>query len=312
MKAIRCLKYGGSENLVMSEVKKPSPKANEVLIKIKATSVTASDVLIRRLNEPAIPKFMLQLIFGFGKPRNPILGMVTSGVVVEKGTQVTSFNTGDEVFAYGSTSPLKHRFGSYAEFICLPEDWNIAVKPKNVSFEEAAAIPYGGLLASHLINQTDINNGDEVLVYGASGSIGTAAVQLAKIAGARVTSVCSGRNFEMINSLGSDKVIDYTVANAEDQLGTYKYVIDAVGNSKTSSLKEMSKEALIDGGKYISIDNGVPKTPKKAFLKLRELAESGRFKAVIDKVFPLEKMAEAHNYVERGHKRGNVIITVCK
>jgi len=312
MKAIRCLRYGSSENLVMSEVKKPSPKANEVLIKIQATSVTASDVLLRRLNEPAIPKFMLQLIFGFGKPRNPILGMVTSGIVVEKGPEVTSFNLGDEVFAYGSISPLKHHFGSYAEFICLPQDWNIAIKPKNVSFEEAAAIPYGGLLASHLINQTKIKSGDKVLIYGASGSIGTAAVQLAKIAGAQVTSVCSKRNFEMVNTLGSDKVIDYTDANAEDQLGTYKYVIDAVGNSKTSSLKEMSKEALIDGGKYISIDNGVPKTPKKAFLKLRKLMESGRFKAVIDKVFPLEKMAEAHNYVETGHKRGNVIITVCK
>lgn len=310
MKAIKCLKYGGPENLVISDVKKPSPKANEVLIKIKATSVTASDILIRKLNEPAIPKFILQLIFGFGKPRNPILGMVTSGVVVEKGPQVTSFNLGDEVFAYGSISPLKHRFGSYAEFICLPQDWNIAIKPKNVSFEEVAAIPYGGLLASHLINQIEIKNGDEVLIYGASGSIGTAAVQLAKIAGAQVTSVCSERNFELVHSLGSDKVIDYTAENAADELGKYKYVVDAVGKSKTSSLKEKSKSALVDGGKYLSIDNGVPKTPKKAFLRLKELAESGRLKPVIDKVFPLEKMAEAHNYVELGHKRGNVVITV--
>ena len=310
MKAIRCLKYGGSENLVLADVEKPLPKASEVLIKIKATSVTASDILIRKLNEPPIPRFILQLIFGFGKPRNPILGMVSSGVVVEKGAQVTSFNIGDEVFAYGSISPMKHRFGSYAEFICLPQDWNIAKKPKNVSFEEAAAIPYGGLLASHLINQTKIKNGDEVLIYGASGSIGTAALQLAKYAGAQVTSVCSGRNFELVNSLGSNKVIDYTAANAEDELGTYTYVIDAVGNSKTSKLKEKSKGALTDGGKYLSIDNGVPKTPKEAFLKLRELVESGRLKPVIDKVFPLEKMAEAHNYVERGHKRGNVIITV--
>jgi len=310
MKAIRCLKYGGSENLVMGDFKKPSPKANEVLIKIKATSVTASDILIRKLNEPPIPRFILQLIFGFGKPRNPILGMVSSGVVVEKGAQVTSFNIGDEVFAYGSISPMKHRFGSYAEFICLPQDWNIAKKPKNVSFEEAAAIPYGGLLASHLINQTKIKNGDEVLIYGASGSIGTAALQLAKYAGAQVTSVCSGRNFELVNSLGSNKVIDYTAANAEDELGTYTYVIDAVGNSKTSKLKEKSKGALTDGGKYLSIDNGVPKTPKSAFLKIRELAESGKLRPVIDRVFSLEKMAEAHNYVERGHKRGNVIISV--
>jgi NADPH:quinone reductase-like Zn-dependent oxidoreductase len=310
MKAIRCLKYGGAENLVMDEFEKPSPKANEVLIKIKATSVTASDMLIRRLNEPPIPKFILQLIFGFGKPRNPILGMVSSGVVVDKGAKVTAFNIGEEVFAYGSISSMKHRFGSYAEFICLPQDWNITIKPNNVSFEEAAAIPYGGLLASHLINQANIKNGDEVLIYGASGSIGTSALQLAKNAGAQVTSVCSKRNFELVRSLGSDKVIDYTAENAENKLGTYNYVIDAVGNSKTSILKEKSKGALTDGGKYLSIDNGVPKTPKKAFLKLRELVESGRLKPVIDKVFPLEKMAEAHNYVERGHKRGNVVISV--
>lgn len=310
MKAIRCLKYGGSENLVVDEFEMPSPKANEVLVEIKAVSVTASDVLIRKLDEPPIPKFILQLIFGFGKPRNPILGMVSSGIVVGKGSQVTSFNIGDEVFAYGSISPMKHRFGSYAEFICLPEDWNISLKPKNVSFEEAAAIPYGGLLAAHLINQTDIHKGDEVLIYGASGSIGTAAVQLAKNAGAQVTSVCSERNFELVRSLGSDEVIDYTAANAENELGTYKYVIDTVGNSKTSTLKEKSKLALSDGGKYLSIDNGVPKTPKSAFLKLRELVENGKLKPVIDKVFPLEKMAEAHNYVEQGHKRGNIIITV--
>ena len=311
MKAIRCVKYGGAENLVMDDFEKPSPKAKEVLIKIKATSVTASDVLIRRLNEPPIPKFILQLIFGFGKPRNPILGMVSSGVVVDKGAEVTSFNIGDEVFAYGSVSPMKHRFGSYAEFICLPQDWNIALKPKNLSFEEAAAIPYGGLLASHLINQIEIKNGDEVLIYGASGSIGTTAVQLAKNAGAQVTGVCSAKNFELVKSLGSDKVIDYTAANAEEKLSTYKYVLDAAGNSKTSTLKEKSKRTLTEGGKYLSIDNGVPKTPKSAFLKLRELAESGKLKPVIDKVFPLEKMAEAHDYVERGHKRGNVIVTVC-
>jgi NADPH:quinone reductase-like Zn-dependent oxidoreductase len=310
MKAIRCLKYGGHEHLVMDDFEKPSPKANEVLIKIKATSVTASDVLIRRLNEPPIPKFILQLVFGFGKPRNPILGMVSSGVVVAKGAKVGSFNIGDEVFAYGSISSMKHRFGSYAEFICLPQDWNIALKPKNLSFEEAAAIPYGGLLASHLINQTDIRKGDRVLVYGASGSVGTAALQLAKNAGAQVTSVCSQRNFELVNSLGSDKVIDYTAANSEDKLDTYNYVIDAVGNSKTSTLKEKSKRALTDGGKYLSIDNGIPKTPKSAFIKLRKLVESGRLKPVIDKVFPLEKIAEAHNYVELGHKRGNVIISV--
>lgn len=310
MKAIECLKYGSCENLVLTEVEKPTPKENEVLIKIKATSVTTSDVLIRRLNVPPIQRFILQLIFGFGKPRNPILGMVSSGIIEAKGKDVTVFNVGDEVFAYGSVSPTKRHFGSYAEYICLPEDWNIALKPANLEFEEAAAIPYGGLLASHLLKKTSISRGDKVLIYGASGSIGTMAIQLAKHAGAHVTSVCSSRNFELVNSLGSDQVIDYTAENSESQLETYKYVVDAVGNSKSSTLKEQSKKALTPDGKYISIDHGTPLTPKDAFLNLKSLAEQDKIKPVIDRVYTLEKMAEAHEYVEMGHKRGNVVITI--
>lgn len=310
MKAIKCLKYGTADNLVLTEVERPSPKDNEVLIKIQATSVTTSDVLIRGLKASPIAKFIVQLIFGFGQPRNPILGMVSAGVVEGKGKGVSSFEIGDEVFAYGSVSPTKRHFGSYAEYICLPEDWNIAHKPSNLSFEEAAAIPYGGLLASHLLKKTTINKGDKVLIYGASGSIGTMAIQLAKLAGANVTSVCSSKNFELVKSLGSDHVIDYTAENAEAQLETYKYVIDAVGNSKSSALKEKSKKALTQNGKYISIDHGTPLTPKEAFVNLKTLAEQEKIKAVIDRVYPLEKMAEAHQYVEKGHKRGNVVITV--
>lgn len=310
MKAIECLKYGGVENLRVAEVDKPTPKANEVLIKIHATSVTASDVLIRRLNEPAVPRFILQLIFGFGKPRNPILGMVSAGTIESKGEDVTGFEIGDEVFAYGSVSPTKRHFGSYAEYICLPEDWNIAHKPANRSFEEAAALPYGGLLATHLLKKASLKQGDKVLIYGASGSIGTMAIQLAKNAGAHVTSVCSSHNFKLVKSLGSDAMIDYRAENAESKLETYKYVIDAVGNSKSSRLKEKSKKALLPKGKYLSIDHGTPLTPKDAFLNLKSLAEQEKIKPVIDSVFPLEKMAEAHAYVEKGHKRGNVIITV--
>jgi NADPH:quinone reductase-like Zn-dependent oxidoreductase len=310
MKAIECLKYGGSENLVLADVEKPRPKNNEVLIEIKATSVTASDVLIRRLKEPLISKFILQIIFGFGKPRNPILGMVSSGVVVAKGENVTSFQIGEEVFAYGSVSATNHRFGSYAEYICLPEDWSIALKPANISHNEAAATPYGGLLAMHLLSKTSIQEGDEVLIYGASGSIGTMAVQLAKIAGAKVTAVCSGKNVDLVKSLGCDWVIDYTLPGAEKQLTTYTYVIDAVGNSKSSLLKEISKKALTVNGKYIFIDTGLPKTPRSAFIQLKNYLAAGKIKPVIDRVYPLEKMAEAHDYVELGHKRGNVIIRV--
>jgi NADPH:quinone reductase-like Zn-dependent oxidoreductase len=310
MKAIECLKYGDAENLVLTEVEKPSPKDNEILIKIHATSVTTSDVLIRRMNEKAIPKFILQCVFGFGKPRKPILGMVSSGVIESKGRSVSSFNIGDEVFAYGSVSPTKRHFGSYAEYICLPEDWHIALKPENISHNEAAAIPYGGLLASHLLSKAAIKKEDKVLIYGASGSIGTMAIQLAKNAGAIVTSVCSGKNFELVKSLGSDFVIDYTREGAELKLETYNYVLDAVGNSKSSTLKEKSKRALSPKGKYISIDDGIPLTPKSAFLNLKSLADQEKIKPVIDKVYPLEKMAEAHTYVEKGHKRGNVIITI--
>lgn len=310
MKAIECLKYGEVENLVLSNVKKPTPKDNEVLIKIRATSVTTSDVLIRRLNEPMIPRFILQLIFGFGRPRNPVLGMVTAGIVERKGKDVTLFEIGDEVFAYGSISPTKRRFGSYAEYICLPEDWNLTLKPVNLCFEEAAAIPYGGLLASHLLKKTNISRNDKVLIYGASGSIGTMAIQLAKHKGAHVTSVCSSRNFELVKSLGSDVMIDYTLENAETQLERYKYVIDAVGNSKSSKLKEKSKKALTSNGKYISIDHGTPLTPKEAFFNLKTLAEQEKITPVIDRIYPLEKIAEAHKYVEMGHKRGNVVITI--
>lgn len=310
MKAIECLKYGSSENLVLKNVEKPIPKDNEVLIRIHATSVTTSDVLIRGLKASPVAKFIVQLIFGFKKPRNPILGMVSSGVIEARGKNVKSFNIGDDVFAYGSVSPMKRKFGSYAEYICLPEDWNLAKKPTNLSFEEAAAIPYGGLLAMHLLKKASLKSGDNVLIYGASGSIGTMAIQLAKNAGATVTSVCSSRNFEMVNALGSNKQIDYTASNAIDQLETYDYVIDAVGYSKTSKLKEKSKNAITSKGKYISIDQGTPLTPKDAFMDLKRLAEQGKIKPVIDCVYPLDKIAEAHKYVETGHKRGNVVITV--
>ena len=192
--------------------------------------MTTSDVLIRGLKASFVAKFMVQLIFGFGKPRNPVLGMVTSGVIESKGKNVTSFNIGDEVFAYGSVSPTKRHFGSYAEYICLPEDWNIALKPANLDFEETAAIPYGGLLASHLLKKTSIKKGDKVLIYGASGSI--------------------------------------------------------------------------------SIDHGTPLTAKAAFLNLKSLAEQEKIKPVIDRVYSLEEITEAHQYVEKGHKIGNVVISV--
>ncbi len=310
MKAIVCTQYGTPDNLIMKEVAKPTPKADEVLIKIHATSVTASDVLIRSMNHPPILKFVLQMVFGFGKPRNPILGMVAAGTVESIGKEVTKFQPGDAVFAYGAVSPTKRRFGSYAEYIALPQDWNLAAKPTNLSYEEAAAIPYGGLLGLSLLSRAKVKPGSKVLIYGASGSIGTMLIQLAKHAGATVTSVCSAKNFDLVTSLGSDQVLDYTQDQAENLLETYDVVFDAVGNAKTSAVKEKSKKALRPNGKYLSIDQGTPQPPKEAFTQLKELAEQGKLTPVIDRSFPLAQMTDAHRYVELGHKKGNVVISV--
>lgn len=310
MKAVVCEKYGDVNHLVMKEMTQPSPKSNEVLIQIKATSVTTSDVLLRKMDVGFIPKILLQMIFGFGKPKNPILGMVTAGTVANVGEKVTQFKKGDDIFAYGSISPMKRHFGSYAEYICLPEDWNIALKPINLSFEEAAALPYGGLLATHIVEKAKIQKGNKVLIYGASGSIGTMALQLAKVAGAEVTSVCSAKNFELVKALGSDKVLDYNAPSALKELENYDVVLDAVGNSKNSAFKEVCKVKLTQKGRYVSIDHGTPLTPKSAFLRLKSLAEEKRIIPVIDKVYALNEMQAAHTFVETGRKRGNVIIKV--
>jgi len=311
MKAIVCTKYGPPEGLVLREVARPIPKDDEILIKIHATSVTASDALIRAMNQPFLLRCLLQAIFGFGKPRNPILGMTLSGVVESSGKTVTSFEKGDKVFAYCSMSATKMRFGSYAEYICLPaEHWNVLTKPTNLTHEQAAALPYGGFLAWHCIKKAHIQSGQKVLIYGASGSIGSMAVQLAKNAGADVTAVCSGNNFELAKSIGADHVIDYTCKDAVSQLERYDFVLDAVGNSKTSALKTVSKSALTAGGRYMSIDDELPSAPLEDFIKLKQMAEQGKLVPVIDRSFPLEEMAQAHAYVDKGHKKGNVVISV--
>jgi alcohol dehydrogenase len=230
--------------------------------------------------------------------------------VESTGKRVTSFKPGDAVFAYGAMSPTKLRFGAYAEYMCLPEDWNLALKPANVTFEEAAAIPYGASLAWYFVKEADMQPQQKVLIYGASGSNGTMAIQFAKNAGAVVTVVCSGKNHEMVQSLGADKVIDYTCDDAVSQLEEYDLAFDAVGESKTSALKTASKSALTPQGKYISVDNGTPSTGREDFLILAELVEQGKLKPVIDRYFPLEEMIQAHKYVEQGHRVGNVVITV--
>jgi len=312
MKAVICSKYGSPEVLKLEEVSKPIPKDKEVLIKIYATAVTASDVLMRGLNAPFIYQFLIQLMMGFGKPKNPIMGMVLSGVVEKVGKHVTTLKKGDFVFASGSMSAFKIRFGAYAEYMCLPEDWNLAIKPSNVSFEEAAAIPYGAGLAWFYFKKMKIEPGHKVLIYGASGSVGLFAIQLAKNAGAVVTAVCSGKNFDLVTSLGADKTIDYTLSNSVSQLEEYHFVFDAVGKTKTSELKIQSKKALTRKGKYISVDDSAPSTSKTDFIKIKNLVEQGQLNPTIDSIYPLEQMVAAHQYVEQGHKKGSVVVSIVK
>jgi NADPH:quinone reductase-like Zn-dependent oxidoreductase len=309
MKAIVCMQYGPPEVLQLKEVEKPTPQHKEVLIKIYATAVTASDSLMRRSDLPFLFSLMRGLGAGLTKPRKSIPGFVVAGEVEAVGKNVTLFKRGDQV--YGSVGM---RLGAFAEYACIAEAGTLtgclAIKPTTTSYEEAAAVPYGAMIASHFLNKGNIRSGQKVLVYGASGSIGTAAVQLAKHAGAEVTGVCSTTNLALVKSLGADKVIDYTAQDSLSADDSYDLILDAVGRRKTSKLKLQCKQALTPGGKYISVDRGMPRPRAEYLVRVKHLIEDGKFKAVIDRAYPLEQMADAHRYVDQGHKKGNVVITV--
>jgi NADPH:quinone reductase-like Zn-dependent oxidoreductase len=309
MKAIVCTKYGPPEVLQLGEVKKPAPKNNEVLIKIHATAVTATDCLMRRSDLPVVMSLGRRLAVGFTKPRRPVWGAIVAGEIEAVGRDVKLFKTGDQV--YGSTGL---RLGAYAEYACLPEAGMItgcmALKPATMSYEEAAAVPYGVLIGLHFIDKGNIRSGQKVLVYGASGAIGTTAVQLAKYLGAEVTAVCGTANLELVKSLGADKVIDYTGEGSVSSLELYDFVFDAVGKRKSSELKLQCRKALTQGGKYVSVDGGMPWPRAEYLARLKRVIEEGRFRAVIDRRYPLEQIVEAHMYVDKGHKKGNVVITV--
>ncbi len=309
MKAIVCTRYGPPEVLQLKEVEKPTPKNNEVLIKIYAAAVTASDCLMRRSDLPFMFSFMRRLAVGFTKPRKAVSGFVLAGDVEAVGKDVKLFKIGDQV--YGSAGL---RLGAYAEYTCMPEagmmTGSLAIKPATMSYEEAAAVPYGAFLASHFMNKGNIRSGQKVLIYGASGAIGTTAVQLAKYLGAEVTAVCSTANLALMKSLGADKVIDYTREDSVSSLELYDFVLDAVGRRKSSKLKVQCKKALAQGGKYVSVDGGMPWPRAEYLVRLRRLIEEGHFRAVIDRCYPLEQIVEAHRYVDQGHKKGNVVITV--
>lgn len=309
MKAIVCTKYGPPEVLQLREVKKPIPKKNEVLIRIHATAVTASECLVRGIKFPSILSLVFRLIFGWTKPRKSILGLIVSGEVEAVGQNVKRFKQGDQVYGFTGFGG-----GSYAEYTCMPEAESLrgvlALKPANMSYEEAAAVPYGAIIAMHFVNKGNIQRGQKVLVYGASGAIGTTAVQLAKYLGAEVTGVCSTANLALVKSLGADQVIDYTSEDSIGDLERYDFILDAVGKKKSSKLKLQCQDALTESGKYISVDDSFPKARTEYLVRLKEIIEAGHFQAVIDRCYPLEQMIEAHRYVDAGHKKGNVVITV--
>jgi len=300
MKAIVVTGSGPPEVLELRDVEKPVPRDNEMLVRVHASTVTIGDAIIRKM-----PRFLMgpmMILLGF-KLKN-IAGHELAGVVETVGRDIKSFSKGDHVF--GTTTGL--RSGANAEYVCIPEVGGrgmVAGKPTNVSFGEAAAIPVGGLTALQILRSANVSNGDRVLIYGASGSVGTYAVQLAKCYGAHVTGVCSGPNLDLVRSIGADEVMDYTKEDFRKNGKTYDVVFDTVRKLKESGCRK----SLGKNGVFLSCWSPTRES-NEDLVKLKELVEAGKVRPVIDRTYPLERVVEAHRYVELGHKRGNVVITV--
>ncbi|PHS34007.1 MAG: NAD(P)-dependent alcohol dehydrogenase [Sulfurovum sp.] len=308
MKAIICTKYGSPKVLQLQEVEKPIPKENEILIKIYATTVHIGDTKIRGFKPgmgllDLIVKPMMRIMIGFRGPRKKILGMDLAGKIEAVGKDVTRFKIGDALFG---SSEMK--FGTYAEYICLAEDDILAIMPNNMTFKEATPVANGGLTALYILRKAKIQKGQKVLIYGASGSVGTYAVQLAKYFGGKVTGVCSTTNVEMVKSLGADSVIDYMQEDFTKNGECYDLIFDAVGKLSPSQCKK----SLTKEGVYLNVLRATDalKLKSEDLRYLKEIIEEGYLTSVIDRVYPLEEMVEAHRYVDKGHKKGNVVINI--
>lgn len=323
MKAIIWTKYGQPDVLQLREVPKPVPEKNEILIKIHSATVTAGDCEMRNLKFPPILRFMLRLYNGFLQPeRIKILGQELSGEIESVGMEVEAFKIGDQIFAATEFS-----MGAYAEYICLPESHAIALKPSKITYEEAAAVPVGGFNALHFLRDGIVKHGHKVLILGAGGSIGTAAIQLAKLDGAEVTAVDSSAKLTMLSRLGADYAIDFTKEDFSKNKKTYDIILDVAGKSSFNScIKALKKDGLYlitnprlsssIKGKWTSLTSskkvisGIASYTTKDLTILKEMIESGKLKLEIDKVYPLDQVVEAHRYVEAGHKKGNVVIKI--
>ena len=295
MKAVVYEKYGPPEVLTVREITRPAPKNKEILVKIMATTVSAGDWRMRKADP-----FLVRLFNGLLKPRRvKILGFEIAGVVEGVGKDVKAFEIGDAVFASCGLN-----FGGYAEYVCLPENHLIAKKPFNMTFAEAASVPIGGLTAFRFLKQSQLKAGERILIFGASGSVGTFAVQIAKYFGAEVTGVCSTSNIELVKTLGSINVIDYTREDIKHS-GTFDVVFDAVGKLKNYEAKSLIKR----NGRYVTVSR-TPKENPDDLAQLKELIEAGVLRTVIDRTYSLDQIREAHAYVETFRKKGNVIINV--